>query len=306
MGDILLPGYEQDRSVRGSGGGTYTGGPWKVVMHTIEGSVNSALSVFRNASSASHLIVSVPSRPDGPRKIQLVPLNRSAFALQNKNGGAQTNRDSAIQVEMSGFARDQRYLTAGDRQWLADNVVRPIQQKLPIPSRTTKFYDEKSGVGTLAAYHTAIRWGATQWDNFSGFCGHQHVPENAHWDPGALNMTDILNRAGRPSTTSGVDNNTTDWAGIAAYLQSLIEDEGEEDMKFIGKTTSEGRDYYRLFFDGAGNGSGWSISINKADVGQFGGKRQYAYGMTVGGNIPIITLSLKRYQAFKVLMPNHA
>ena len=31
-----------------------------------------------------------------------------------------------------------------------------------------------------------------EWDQFGGVCGHQHVPENTHWDPGAIDWDTLL------------------------------------------------------------------------------------------------------------------
>jgi hypothetical protein len=39
------------------------------------------------------------------------------------------------------------------------------------------------------------RLSGQQWLDFSGWLGHQHAPENDHWDPGAIDITDLLNRA---------------------------------------------------------------------------------------------------------------
>jgi hypothetical protein len=38
-----------------------------------------------------------------------------------------------------------------------------------------------------------------EWNNFDGWCGHQHVPENEHWDPGKLDIGRLL-RIKRPGT----------------------------------------------------------------------------------------------------------
>ncbi|MBQ1166153.1 hypothetical protein KBZ21_50035, partial [Streptomyces sp. A73] len=32
---------------------------------------------------------------------------------------------------------------------------------------------------------TKVRMSYSKWNNYRGHCGHQHVPENAHGDPGA-------------------------------------------------------------------------------------------------------------------------
>ena len=38
----------------------------------------------------------------------------------------------------------------------------------------------------------------SEWMAFSGWCGHQHVPENDHWDPGRINISRLLMTAGTP------------------------------------------------------------------------------------------------------------
>ncbi|GAA0464000.1 hypothetical protein [Streptomyces olivaceiscleroticus] len=36
---------------------------------------------------------------------------------------------------------------------------------------------------------------ASQWNGFRGICGHQHVPENDHGDPGSLDFRHVLELA---------------------------------------------------------------------------------------------------------------
>ena len=44
----------------------------------------------------------------------------------------------------------------------------------------------------IAGYH---RMTDGEWSVFRGVCGHQHVPQNSHWDPGDMNVQAILNAA---------------------------------------------------------------------------------------------------------------
>jgi len=37
-----------------------------------------------------------------------------------------------------------------------------------------------------------VRLTNAQWNTFTGWCGHQHVPENTHWDPGRINIGSLL------------------------------------------------------------------------------------------------------------------
>jgi hypothetical protein len=57
-----------------------------------------------------------------------------------------------------------------------------------------------------------------QWQGFSGVCGHMHVPENDHGDPGAIDFPRIIALAqGTPTTPSEEDDMT-----ISAYDADLI------------------------------------------------------------------------------------
>jgi hypothetical protein len=39
------------------------------------------------------------------------------------------------------------------------------------------------------------------WEQFNGVCGHQHVPENKHWDPGAIAWARLIGtEMGHPSS----------------------------------------------------------------------------------------------------------
>jgi hypothetical protein len=42
-----------------------------------------------------------------------------------------------------------------------------------------------------------------QWEGFNGICGHQHVPNNTHWDPGAFDIKAFAKLLGRDSSGSG-------------------------------------------------------------------------------------------------------
>lgn len=37
-----------------------------------------------------------------------------------------------------------------------------------------------------------VRLTDERWRRYSGWCGHQHVPHNAHGDPGAIDVTRLL------------------------------------------------------------------------------------------------------------------
>src|SRR5215212_10142507 len=77
------------------------------VLHTIEGTLGSGMSVFRIhfAPTFTH---------DGERLIQLVPLGMMAAALENRPGGVETNRIVRAQVETAGKSDEDPWLPDGD------------------------------------------------------------------------------------------------------------------------------------------------------------------------------------------------
>jgi hypothetical protein len=182
--DLWLPGYEHDPE-RGAGLSVSPGAP-KVVIHTTEsgyGSLDRIRDTWRGPEAwgrgLPHFIA------EGDRYVQLLPLNVGAYTLENAPGGADTNRSGpAIQVEIVGYARnaftDVEYAALG--RWLADLVKAGVRIDL---SQHPQFHGEGAG-WVLAAYDARQRMTAGTYSAFNGFCGHQHCPENAHWDPGFL------------------------------------------------------------------------------------------------------------------------
>lgn len=197
--DLWLPGYEHDPE-RGAGLAVAPGAP-KVVIHTTEsgpGSFNTIRNMWRGPEAwgrgLPHFLA------EGDRYVQLLPLNVGAYTLENKPGGADTNRSGpAIQVEIVGYARnaftDVEYGALG--RWLADLVKAGLPLNL---SQHPRFHGEGAG-WVLAAYDAPQRMAAGQFSLFNGFCGHQHCPENAHWDPGFLDG-DRVERIARAHITT--------------------------------------------------------------------------------------------------------
>src|SRR5262245_3359274 len=100
------------RPISGSSG-PHLGGPFKIVHHTTEGSTaEGAMSAFAQNRSDPHFTV------DATTIYQHVDTAEGARSLRNDVGGVQTNRDSAMQIELVGFAH-----AAKDRQALV-NVAR--------------------------------------------------------------------------------------------------------------------------------------------------------------------------------------
>ena len=152
--------------------GSYTGGPFKIVHHTTEGSsAAGAFAAFAKNRSDPHFTV------DGAKVVQHIDTGMAARALRNAEGGVQTNRDQAIQIELVGFA--------GARK----NV--PALRNL---ARLCRWLETEHGIAATwpsGPPKPAVNGGdpgghnrnAATWDSKSGHYGHSHVPENSHWDP---------------------------------------------------------------------------------------------------------------------------
>ncbi len=152
--------------------GPNLGGPFKIVHHTTEGSsAEGAMNAFRSNRSDPHFTV------DATNIFQHIDTSEGARALRNEAGGVQTNRDSAVQIELVGFAhlpKDRRALTNLARlcRWIeaTHGVPRTWPAGLPRPARNGRDpggHNRDPGI----------------WDSESGHYGHCHVPENSHWDP---------------------------------------------------------------------------------------------------------------------------
>jgi hypothetical protein len=159
------------RPISGSSG-SHLGGPFKIVHHTTEGSTaEGAMRAYLEKRCDPHFTV------DATKVYQHIDTEVSARALRNPPGGVETNRDSAIQIELVGFAhlpKDPRSLTNLARlcRWIeaTHGVPRAWPAGLPRPAR-----NGRDPGGHNRDPHI--------WDSQGGHYGHCHVPENTHWDP---------------------------------------------------------------------------------------------------------------------------
>ncbi len=152
--------------------GPHLGGPFKIVHHTTEGSsARGAFDAFRQNRSDPHFTV------DATTIYQHIDTEEGARALRNAPGGVQTNRDSAVQIELVGFAhlpKDRRALRNLARlcRWIEE--THSVPNVWPVgPPRTAKNGRDPGGHNRDPVI----------WDTQSGHFGHCHVPENTHWDP---------------------------------------------------------------------------------------------------------------------------
>ncbi|MFF3249746.1 peptidoglycan-binding protein [Actinacidiphila glaucinigra] len=152
--------------------------PNVIVLHTTEGS---SFPSYGGGSSAPTFTVK------GREVHQHFYANHSARALVNAAGGVETNTLNVIQIELVGTcakggpglfwpdAKDADLAGLVDLiDWLTDTY------DVPVVSTSKPWLSYPSSYGSK----NKQRMTGAEWNAFRGICGHQHVPENQHGDPG--------------------------------------------------------------------------------------------------------------------------
>lgn len=172
----------------------------KIVLHTTEGP---GWPGYKGGTEAPHLTwLYLPGT--GRQIRQHFAFDQISRALVHAPGGIPTNGDGCIQIELVGTC-DPRATGAGmywpgapdaalqmlaaDLAWLCAEFGLPrtfVPLWLPYPA--------SYGV-------TAARLSGPAFDAYRGILGHQHVPQNDHGDPGALNIARLKQLM--PSTAPG-------------------------------------------------------------------------------------------------------
>lgn len=165
-------------------------GPKVGVLHTIEGSLESGLSVFRRHFAPTFTVGR--DRNGKVRILQHIPLGYMAAALENHSGGVETNREAEVQIELAGHSSQQPWLPdAGVLDALTSLMaVLSVNPGIPL----TRPYPDLMPALPWASYSFPRRRDG-KFNRVSGWYGHVEVPENAHWDPGAFRWTVALNAA---------------------------------------------------------------------------------------------------------------
>lgn len=164
------------------------------VLHTTEGMSWPGYSGGGEAPNAT--IKPIPGK--GIQVREHIDFDCYAKALMNLPGGVETNRRGVIQFELIGTC-DPKH--KGDPAWYywpdADDAVlsaladylRPILARYDIPHVAPGFLAYPDSYGSKRGQ----RMSNAAWDAFNGICGHQHVPENDHGDPGAFPIAALIN-----------------------------------------------------------------------------------------------------------------
>lgn len=153
--------------------GSFTGGPYKIVHHTTEGkSAQGAFDAFKAKKADPHFTV------DATKVYQHIDTGLAARALRHPAGTPETNRDSAVQIELVGFAgasKNARALANVARlcRWLEATHAIPREWPAGPPKAPVHGGDPGGHKRDQAT-----------WDAKGGHYGHSQVPNNTHWDPG--------------------------------------------------------------------------------------------------------------------------
>jgi hypothetical protein len=132
------------------------------------------------------------------------PDERSSRALRNEPGGVETNTLNAVQVELVGTCDPAAHKRWGSHPhifwpdapyWALRELALflvDMHKRHGLRLEAPKFLPYPASYGA-----SAVRFTYAQWRAFYGVCGHQHVPENVHGDPGDIDVDKLLKIARR-------------------------------------------------------------------------------------------------------------
>lgn len=166
--------------------GYQSSGPWRGVLHTTE---TSSLPSYSNGAVAPQVTFDIK------RRIAYLHYNYNHLAgkaLKHPSGTPITNTERCVQIEIIGYCDPAQssspyYIgkwTDADYAALTELLAK-IEKDTGIPHHfitTWKAYPSSAGVSN------GVRMSNAAWAKFSGWCGHQHVPNNEHGDPGNINV----------------------------------------------------------------------------------------------------------------------
>jgi hypothetical protein len=179
------------------------------VLHTTEGT---SWPEYGGDGSTAPNMTGLPPLMGNPGKWRAhFPDEKSSRALQNLDGGVQTNTLNAHQIELIGTCDPRNKVRWGgtSRTRLAgrDYVFWPNadEKQLKWVGRMLAGLHLRHGLRLVAPRQflpypdsygsTRVRLNGAEWSNVTGVVGHQHVPENSHGDPGNIDIDFILNFA---------------------------------------------------------------------------------------------------------------
>ncbi len=153
------------------------------VLHTGEGSTLAGIIATLEANNSRSHDVYDPAKDQGQT---LINWPDNARSLRNLSGGVETNnRGGVFQVELVGFAAS---VPGYSDEWYR-NLAKYLIDRSDKIGFPLDFPHEFKGSAGAYGVRSSTRLTNAEWLAVEGIIGHQHVPENTHWDPGALDIT---------------------------------------------------------------------------------------------------------------------
>lgn len=170
------------------------------VLHTTEGR---SVPTYGGGASAPNLTATPDLAAQKLRWYQHFDIDRSSRALVNLSGGVTTNTNNVVQVELVGTcdpATHAKWQGAGQTHIYWPEAPDWALAELAVFLRWLNAQHGVPLVGPAKwpAYPTSYangggqRMTGDQWNAFHGVCGHMHVPENTHGDPGAIDFAKLI------------------------------------------------------------------------------------------------------------------
>ena len=262
---LWYPKAVRNPAVR-DGGLFESGRPYRGVLHTTESLSFAPSKVDYGGWHSSYPHFTAVDRSSGVVIYQHLPIDRASRALANPSGGVQTNRARSVQIEIVGKAAESSSMSSrllgalgAWMRWVEEQTG--MLRQAPFEFRGSEAY------GTAGA----ARMSPVAWNEFNGWCGHQHVPENSHWDPGRIRIAQLLGAdavtvaAVQPSDP-GIRYRVVDVAGDdvlnvragAGVANAVVGSLGPSETRIIGSGRSEnvsGSTWLEVEFAG---GEGWA------------------------------------------------
>lgn len=149
----------------------------------------------------------MPKKNVGVEIHQHVDFAHASFSLRNLSGGVETNRDYVFQFELIGTCTKGGpgyYWPDADDAVLKDlyiKLIKPLSDAYKIPLVIPGFqaYPASAGARKPAGPSNTVRLSGSAFDNFSGWVGHENVPENVHGDPGLFPWARMLALVRKPT-----------------------------------------------------------------------------------------------------------
>ena len=190
--------------------------PSRIVIHTTE---TARLPGYGEGSVAPHFTIgvgdpgSLPREGKGKVRIwQHVSLDRTASALKHKRGTPETNHMGAhcIQIECVTYIGDQdAHDIVGNKGKFPPSLSKALAGLIKqivdtLGDININIHPESWSASGSYGEDAKQRMTDDEWAKFNGICGHQHVPHNTHWDPGAFDIDAFMKLLGgaSPVTTA--------------------------------------------------------------------------------------------------------